>query len=321
MRGRTRVDFGSASKKNRRVIPLFVVFLSVLQPALPQSPAPVSAYVPQRVFDTHRKAFSDFEQMLADAGTAEVVFVGEDHDNGSTHRLELAVLEGLTRRRRPLVLGMEMFERDVQQALDDYLSGSSTESQFQASARPWPRYATDYRASLEFAREHHIPVVASNVPRRIAADVSKNGLGVLDTIGTDRRLAAADLDCPTTGDYYDRFLQAMTDHTGSNTTPLAPDTRARNDRYFLAQCVKDETMGESIAAAVRQAAGQPTTVVHFNGSFHSDFSEGAAQSATRRLPGRRILVVSILPVDDIDAVNPTNADLKRADYLVYTLKP
>ena len=88
----------------------------------------------------------------------------------------------------------------------------------------------------------------------IAADVSKNGLGVLDTIGTDRRLAAADLDCPTTGDYYDRFLQAMTDHTGSNTAPLAPDTRPQH-RYFLAQCVKDETMGESIAAAVRQAAG------------------------------------------------------------------
>ena len=248
------------------MIPLFVAFLSILQPALTQSPAAVSAYVPQRVFDTHRKAFSDFEQMLADAGTAEVVFVGEEHDNGSTHRLELAVLEGLTRRRRPLVLGMEMFERDVQQALDDYLSGSSTESEFQASARPWPRYATDYRASLEFAREHHIPVVASNVPRRIAADVSKNGLGVLDTIGTDRRLAAADLECPTTGDYYDRFLEAMTEHRGPNTTPLPPDVRARNDRYFLAQCVKDETMGESIAGGgpeIRRPAGDRRSLQRF----------------------------------------------------------
>ena len=33
------------------------------------------------------------------------------------------------------------------------------------------------------------------------------------------------------------------------------------------------------------------------------------------------MIVSILPVDDIDAVNPTDDDLKRADYLVYTVKP
>ena len=180
------------------------------------------------------------------------------------------MLEGLTRRRRPLVLGMEMFERDVQPALDDYLSGSSTESQFLASARPWPRYATDYRASLEFAREHHIPVVASNVPRRIAADVSKNGLGVA---GYDRHGQASRGRRP--GMSHDRRLLRSLSRGddrphGSNTTPLPPDVRARNDRYFLAQCVKDETMGESVAAAVRKSAGQPATVVHFNGSFHSD---------------------------------------------------
>jgi uncharacterized iron-regulated protein len=300
------------------VIPFLVALVSVCQAASPP-PQAVPAYVPQRVFDTHRKAFSDFEQMLADAGTADVVFVGEEHDNPSTHRLELAVLEGLTRRRRPLILGMEMFERDVQPALDDYLSGSTTEPQFLASARPWPRYATDYRASLEFAREHHIRVFASNVPRRIAADVSKNGLAIVDTLGADRRLAAADLECPTTGAYYDRFLDAMTDHTASNNTP-APDAHARNDRYFLAQCVKDETMGESVAGAVQTSAGQPATVVHYNGSFHSDFNQGAAQSATRRLTGRRLVIVSILPVDDLDAVTPSSDDLKRADYLVYTVK-
>ena len=174
-------------------------------------------------------------------------------------------------------------------------------------------------ASLEFAREHHIPVFASNVPRRIAADVSKNGLAIVDALGPDRRLAAADLECPTTGAYYDRFLDAMTDHTASNKTP-SPDAPARNDRYFLAQCVKDETMGESVAAAVQKSAGQPATVIHYNGSFHSDFNQGAAQSATRRLTGRRLVILSILPVDDLDAVTPSSDDLKRADYLVYTVK-
>src|SRR5262245_40497747 len=163
-------------------------------------------YVPQRVYDTRQKVFGDFESMLADLARADVVFVGEQHDDPNTHRLEVAILDGLLRRRVPLVVAMEMFERDVQPVLDRYLAGTITEDQFLKEARPWPRYATDYRPIIEFARAHHIPVVASDVPRRIASDVSKNGLAVVDALGADRQLAAAELQCPTTGAYYDRFL-------------------------------------------------------------------------------------------------------------------
>jgi hypothetical protein len=60
--------------------------------------------------------------------------------------------------------------------------------------------------------------------------------------------------------------------------------------------------------------------VHFNGAFHSDFGAGAAERVRRRLPGRRVAVVSILPVEDIDAITPEGEELKRAEYLVYTVK-
>src|SRR3954471_18599118 len=102
-----------------------------------------SGYVPQRVYDTRQKGPADFEGMLADLTRADVVFVGEQHDDPYTHRLELAVLEGLTRRHQPLVVAMEMFERDVQPALDRYLAGTISEEEFLKDARPWPRYATD----------------------------------------------------------------------------------------------------------------------------------------------------------------------------------
>ena len=88
------------------------------------------------------------------------------------HRLELSLVEGLVRRRVPIVIAMEMFERDVQPVLDQYLAGTITEEQFLKDSRPWPRYATDYRPIVEFARAHHLPVIASNVPRHIATDVS-----------------------------------------------------------------------------------------------------------------------------------------------------
>src|SRR5947209_2387656 len=142
------------------MIPALVaaLFVAALQP--PPPPQAASTYVPQRVYDTRQKAFGDFETMLADLARADVILVGEQHDDPNTHRLELAVLEGLTRRRVPLVFALEMFERDVQPVLDDYLSGRISEDRFLAASRPWPRYATDYRPLVEFAKAHAIPVIA-----------------------------------------------------------------------------------------------------------------------------------------------------------------
>ncbi len=39
----------------------------------------------------------------------------------------------------------------------------------------------------------------------------------------------------------------------------------------------------------------------------------------RRLPDRRVAVVSVLPVKDLDTLAPAGDDLKRADYLLYTI--
>jgi uncharacterized iron-regulated protein len=297
------------------------LFLSALQPSL-QAPAATpspSAYVPQRVYDTRQKAFADFESMLADLTRADVVFVGEQHDDANTHRLELAILEGLLRRQVPVVVAMEMFERDVQPQLDRYLAGTITEEAFLASARPWPRYATDYRPIIEFARAHHLPVLASDVPRRIASDVAKSGLDAVDGLGSDRSLAAKDLPCPPSGGYYDRFLEAMGGHPASG-EPQPADVAARNNRFYFAQCVKDETMGESIANALETKPAGRATIVHFNGAFHSDYAQGTAAAASRRLPGRRIAVVSILPVEDLDHQQPNEDQARLADYLVYTLQ-
>ena len=290
---------------------LATLFLQAAQPApppgLPPNHPPVaSGYVPQRVFDTRQKGFSDFESMLADLARADAVFVGEQHGDPNTHRLELAVVEGLTRRGVRVIVAMEMFERDVQAAVSQYAAGTMAEEQFLKESRPWPRYATDYRPIIEFAKAHRLPIVASNIPRRIASTVGKTGMTAIDGLGADRAFAAREMHCPTSGAYYDRFTAAMGNHAGAGSN------------FYFAQCVKDETMGESVADAFKTTTGR-VTIVHVNGAFHSDFGGGAAESARRRMPGRRIAVVTVLPVADLDTLKPEGDDLDRADYLLYTL--
>ncbi|MFI5312363.1 MAG: ChaN family lipoprotein [Gemmatimonadales bacterium] len=298
----------------------------------PQQPAPGTAhlqadsvppaYVPHRVFDTRANRFTDFEAMLADVMYADVLFLGEQHDDASTHRLEAATLEGLARRRSNVVLALEMFERDVQRPLDDYLASRIPEADFLAASRPWPRYRTDYRPMVEFARAWHWPVVAADVPRRFASMVSRTGLAGLDTLAsTERTLIARGIDCPH-DDYFDRFAKTMgdmTSHTGGGRSQSPEEQRATLDRVYQAQCIKDETMGESVAA-VFDTAPPRALVVHVNGAFHSDYKLGTAARAQRRLRGKRVAVVSFVPVQDLDAADG-KAMRKLADYVVFTLAP
>jgi uncharacterized iron-regulated protein len=285
--------------------------------AAPQPPS----YLPQRVYDTSRQAFSDFERMLADLAKADVIFVGEQHDDPATHRLELAILDGLRRRGTPVVLSLEMFERDTQASLGAYLAGKIGEDEFLKTSRPWPRYASDYRALVEMARAERWPVVAANVPRKYASEVAKGGRGTLDALPpAERELAARELMCPHDA-YFDRFAENMAKHPMPGAEKQsAEEKRSQTERYFFSQCVKDETMAEAIARAFAQAGRGP--IVHINGAFHSDFGQGTVERVRRRLEGRRIAVVSILPVagKEIDDVAPSAEDLRRGDYLIYAVR-
>jgi uncharacterized iron-regulated protein len=300
--------------------PAWLALTFALQSAPTPQPAP-PAYVPQRVYDTVRQSFADFEAMLADLAKADVVFVGEQHDDPNTHRLEAAILDGLRRRSVSVILSLEMFERDVQPMVTAYLDGTTSEDEFLKASRPWPRYATDYRALVETAKAERWPVIAANVPRRYASEVAKAGRGALDALPpAERAMAARDLVCPKDA-YYERFADNMAKHPipGSE-KQSAEDKQAQTERYYWSQCLKDETMAEAIARGLGERGG---TVVHVTGSFHSDFGQGTAERARRRLEGRRIAIVSIVPIatKEIDSIAPSAEDLRRGDYLVYAIKP
>ena len=272
------------------------------------------SYVPQRVFDSAASQFTDFESMVAAITKADVVFVGEQHDDPNTHRLERALLDGLARRRGDVILSLEMFERDVQDRLNQFSRGALPEADFLASSRPWPRYATDYKPLVDLAIERKWPIVAANIPRPIASEISKGGLDVLNNKGeSELEWVAHDWDCPVDDEYYRRFEEVMRGHTSAS----------EMGRFYAAQCLKDETMAESIAKAWSTAsAANPGTrplVVHYNGSFHSDYGLGTAARVKRRMPNLKTVVVTMIPIANLDTVATTD-HLRKGDYLVFTIK-
>jgi hypothetical protein len=120
-----------------------------------------------RIFDAKGRERS-LGSLLDELAKRDVVLLGETHLDDVTHRFELAVLEGLAKRREgKVVLSMEMFERDVQGVLDRYLAGEIDEAAFLAESRPWGNYRPDYRPLVETARARKLPVVAANAPRPV----------------------------------------------------------------------------------------------------------------------------------------------------------
>jgi uncharacterized iron-regulated protein len=260
----------------------------------------------------------EFPELVRHVSGVDVVFFGEQHDDPETHRVEFGLLDAIGQGKRPVILSLEMFERDAQPHLDAYLAGRMNEPDFLTRSRPWDRYVTDYRPMVELARARAWPVVASNVPRPIASAIGRKGMAALDTLTpTERLWAARENICPD-DDYRRRFMDTMRGHSSGSAAPAAGDTlpTAVATRYYLAQCVKDETMAESIVAA-RDRAPRNAIVVHYDGAFHSDYRLGTVDRVQRRQPGARIVVITAVPV--IDPATATLVDhAGRADYIIFT---
>ena len=121
-------------KKIHTLIILFFVFVSF------KSDKP--AYF---LFNKDGKAIK-YEKMLRQLQDADIVLFGELHDNPIAHWLQYELTKDLHKLiGDKLVLGAEMFESDNQLILDEYLSGIIFESKFEAEARLWPNYQTDYK--------------------------------------------------------------------------------------------------------------------------------------------------------------------------------
>jgi uncharacterized iron-regulated protein len=230
-------------------------------------------------------------QMLDQLAQADVVIIGEEHLSPAAHQLEMRVLEGLWARRGNVILSLEMFERDTQETLNKYLSSQISEEEFLRTSRPWENYKTDYRPLVEFAKEKKIPVVAANVPREMARKMAREGMAAL----TDHPEWRAARTAAPRDKYFENFVQVMSGgHPGMETK--APTKEAREIpeavvRAYDAQCLKDDTMAESIVRCFQNTPNSPI-VVHFVGGFHSNYRLGTVSRIVDRNPSLKVSVVS-----------------------------
>jgi len=226
-----------------------------------------------------------------------IVFAGEVHNKKSHHKLQLDMIRALNEAGVDLAIGVEMFSREDQQDLDRWIWGSMEEDEFiGVYKRQWRLPWSQYRDIFLYAREHRVPVVALNVPRKLIHQVFSEGAESLTD--EQKELLPDDLVCDVDPEYATFIREAMEGHTMDDAT---------FEKFCAAQVVWDAAMAKGVVDYLEKNPGKKMLVLA--GTGHS-WKRGIPQQV-EKLSGLDYLV--ILPeVSDLNAFNITSKD---ADYI------
>jgi uncharacterized iron-regulated protein len=223
----------------------------------PTDPAP--ACVPEAAWIEPAKGPVQGPQLLQRAAQASVVLLGERHDSAEQHRWQLQTLAGLHAHRADFVIGMEMFPRRVQPALDRWVAGETTEQQFLTESdwrTVWGYDSAFYMPILHFARMNRIPVVALNVERALTSRAGREGWA---RIPADQREGVGD-PAPASDTYGDVLAEIYSTH-GRPAGPGAVHDDPAFQRFRDVQLLWDRAMAEGLATAHRQTGALAVGII------------------------------------------------------------
>jgi len=255
------------------------------------------------LFDSEGKKIK-YQVLIEKISSADVVFFGELHDNPIAHWLELEITADLYKIAGDrLNAGAEMFEADNQLMLDEYLGSEYEADKFEAEAKLWKNYKTDYKPLLEFARKNGLPFIATNIPRRYASMVSRGGFEELDSLSAEAKKYIAPLPI-----HYDPELKCYKDMLSMHGMPGMGSKP--NENLPRAQAIKDATMAYFITGNLEPGK----LFIHYNGAYHSDNYLGIIYYLKLYRPGIKVVTISTVLQEEIEDLDSENKGI--ADFIV-----
>jgi uncharacterized iron-regulated protein len=220
------------------------------------------------------------ETVVDHAVRAQVIYVGETHDNPASHRVQEAILRALAGSNPGRVaLGMEMFTPSQQPVLDKWSAGELSEKEFLRQVDWYATWRIDfalYRDLLTFCRDQGIKILALNAEPSIRKLLSRTAVEDL-SLEDQARLPEMDFNDP----HYRSMLTAiLSGH---------PMGHGDTNGFERVQTLWDETMAANLADYLT-SQGSSHQVVVVAGSNHINYGFGIPRRLFRRLPVNYLLV-------------------------------
>ncbi len=265
---------------------------------------------PEEIFRIPEGDLITFARLLNDLDTTPVIFVGESHDQIEHHQIQVRMIHDLVAGGKDVVIGMEMFERSQQAALDRWSQGFLTEEEFLKEVHWDTTWGMDYelyKGILDAAKNHHLTVLGLNAPRDLVRRVAENGIQGLSP--EDRKmLPEVDL---TDKEHRAYIAGIYKGHEKGSAKDF--------ENFYEAQCLWDEGMADSLSEFLKSSRAEGKTVLVFAGSGHIVFGFGIPNRFHRRnpIPHQSILLKAWREKMDGDFTF-TGASLPLADFLWIT---
>lgn len=272
-----------------------------------------------RIYSVKQDKEVTLQDIANDLKNYDVLIFGEEHNDSVTHYLQLKMFELLhTEFGKNIALSMEMFDRDVQVVMNEYLKGYIREKNFTKDARVWSNYR-DYRPMIEFAKEKDLDVICANAPGRYVNLAGRKGQEALLELSVEAKRSIPPLPYDTaTGGYYNK-LMALTQHTPlpskDSTKATMPVMAMGSFNLIMSQSLWDATMAYSIAQYIKNNKKQK--VMQLNGKFHSDEGFGIVTQLKKYSPKMRTLIISTASDDSFPSIN-WNEYKQYGDYIIIT---
>jgi len=308
--------------KTKLFFPLLVMMMSLIgcQPATQYLGDPELPYPPEHkpvvgdILHQPTGIYVDQQVMLEQASRAQVVFVGETHDNPASHRLEMEVLQALQQQNPGKVtLAMEMFTPSQQPILDLWTSGKLAEKEFLQQVswyHNWRMNFAFYRPLLSYCREHKIPILSLNAENSLKHKVARTPFADLSE-EDQQQLPDMNYSDP----YQEAMVQAFFSDHKMGQTML--------DGFQRVQTLWDETMAQNLANYLSKE-GTDRQVLVVAGGNHVRYGFGIPRRLFRRIPVSYLLIGSEeldIPEDKQDrlmnVVKP-NYPMRPYDFLTFT---
>jgi uncharacterized iron-regulated protein len=238
----------------------------------------------------------NYDKMIKEMKDADIILFGELHNNPISHWMQLEVSKSMLD--RDPVFGAEMFEADNQVMMTEYMEGLISSQNFEDQMRLWKNNATDYQPLVELARENNRPFIATNVPRRYASLVFREGIDGLDNLSDEAKTWMAplpfEIDMELPG--YKSMLEMGMGHGGDN--------------IVQSQALKDATMAYFILENMEFG----DVFIHFNGTYHSNNFEGIYYYLKQANPDLNIVTIASVEQEDTDSILEENEAI--ADFIL-----
>ncbi len=268
----------------------------------------------------------DYSDIIDKAEDSEVILFGEYHNNSISHYLQFKLTKSIFEENNgKVIIGAEMFESDDQIIVNEYMQDQITEKYFSKEAKLWDNFTTDYKPIFDFAKENTINFIATNIPRRYAGYVARNGLDKLGILSNDAHsyIAPLPIKFDATLPGYASLMVPMAMHSKKE---ISADTSINKKMPMThtsgmmkkpeityiaeAQAVKDATMAYFILKNLKS----DFIFLHLNGSYHSDNFEGIYWYLKKSNNSLNIMTISTVEQENVDELEEEY--LNKADFII-----